>query len=107
MSSVRPVLKPEIPKAVTAWDLRTGRVVYWTAKGTWSHDVAEAAPLTGEAADAALANAKATQQKIIADPYFMEVGATGGVAGRETVRETIRAEGPSNHRDHGRQANNP
>jgi hypothetical protein len=107
MSSVRPVLKPETPKAVTAWDLRTGRVVYWTAKGTWSHDVADAAPLTGETADAALANAKATQQKLIADPYFMEVGANGGVAGRETVRETIRSKGPSSSPQYGRQANNP
>lgn len=107
MSSVRPVLKPETPKAVTAWDLRTGRVVYWTAKGTWSHDIAEAAPLTGDAAEAALANARATQQTLIADAYFMEVGPQGGVAGRETVRETIRAQGPSNRRDHGRQAGDP
>lgn len=107
MSSVRPNLKPETPKAVTAWDLRTGRVVYWTAAEAWSHDVADAAPLTGEAAEQALATAKARDKTVIADPYFMEVGAQGGVAGRETVRETIRAQGPSNHRDHGRQAGNP
>jgi hypothetical protein len=106
MTSVRPVLKPDTPKAVTAWDLRTGRVVYWTAKGTWSKDVADAAPLTGEAADAALAEAKA-QYRLVADPYFMEVGAQGGVAGRETVRENIRAAGPTSHPKLGRQAGNP
>jgi hypothetical protein len=107
MSSVRPVLKPDVPKAVTAWDLRTGRVVYWTTQGTWSHDVADAAPFTGDAAEAALANAKKKEQTRIADPYFMEVTAEGGVAGRETVRETIRAQGPSTHPGHGRQAGNP
>jgi hypothetical protein len=106
MSSVRPVLKPETPKAVTAWDVRTGRVVYWTARGTWSHDVADAAVLTGASADAALAAARG-QETLVADPYFMEVGAQGGVAGRETVRETIRAEGPSTRPDLGRQAGNP
>jgi len=106
VSSVRPVLKPETPKAITAWDVRTGRVVYWTADGRWSHDVAEAAPLTGDAAEAAMTAARA-QGTLIADAYFMEVAANGGVAGRETIRETIRAEGPTSHRALGRQAGNP
>ncbi len=106
MSSVRPKLAPETPKAVTSWDVRTGRVVYWTADGGWSHDIAQAAVLTGEAAEAALAAAKRQETQIV-DPYFMEVGAEGGVAGRETVRETIRAAGPTSRRDLGRQAGNP
>jgi hypothetical protein len=106
MSSVRPKLDPETPKAVTAWDVRSGRVVYRTADGTWSHDVAEAAVLTGDAAEASLAAAR-REETLIADPYFMEVGERGGVAGRETVRETIRAAGPSSRPDLGRQAGNP
>lgn len=107
MSSVRPNLKPETPKAVTAWDVRTGRVVYWTAQETWSPDVADATPLTGDAAEQALLKAKARDKTVIADAYFMEVGPAGGVAGRETVRETIRALGPSSRPDLGRQAGNP
>jgi hypothetical protein len=106
MSSVRPVLKPEVPKAVTAWDLRSGRTVYRTADGRWSLDVAEAAALTGEAADAAMAEAKA-DATAIADPYFMEVAGDGVVAGRETIRETIRAHGPTSHPTLGRQGDNP
>ena len=106
MSSVRPNLKPDTPKAVTSWDVRTGRVVYRTAEDGWSFDVADAAVLTGEAAEAALAAAKA-EEHLILDPYFMEVGPEGGVAGRETVRETIRAAGPTVRPDLGRQAGNP
>ena len=106
MTSVRPNLKPDTPKAVTSWDVRTGRVVYWTAKGQWSHDVADAAALTGEAAEAALAAAKA-QEALAVDPYFMEVASDGAIAGRETVRETIRAQGPTSRTDLGRQAGNP
>jgi hypothetical protein len=107
MSSVRPILKPETPKAVTAWDVRTGRVVYRTTDGAWSHDLAEAAALTGAAADAALAAAK-REEAVITDPYVMEVKPEGGgVAGRETVRETIRSLGPTSRRDLGRQAGNP
>ena len=41
------------------------------------------------------------------DPYVMEVKPEGGVAGRETVRETIRALGPTVRPDLGRQAGNP
>jgi hypothetical protein len=106
VSSVRPVLKPDTPKAITAWDVRTGRTVYWTADGRWSQDAAEAAPLTGEAGDAAMAAAKA-QGTLIADAYFMEVAAEGGIAGRETIRETIRAQGPTSHPSFGRQGGSP
>ncbi|MGD2134149.1 MAG: DUF2849 domain-containing protein [Maricaulaceae bacterium] len=106
MSSVRPNLKPDTPKAVTSWDVRTGRVVYWTEDGQWSHDIGDAAVLTGDDAEAALAEAK-RQETLILDPYFMQVAPDGGVDGRETTRETIRAQGPTSRRDLGRQAGNP
>ena len=94
MTSVRPKLKPETPKTVTAWETATGNVVWLRADQTWTQDPDEIGVFTGEAAEAALAAAK-TQEGSITDPYFMEVTADGKVAGRETLRESIRANGPT------------
>ncbi|NQY13913.1 MAG: DUF2849 domain-containing protein [Henriciella sp.] len=94
MTSVRPKLKPETPKTVTAWETATGNVVWLRADQTWTQDLEEIGVFTGEAAEAALAAAK-TQEGSITDPYFMEVTADGEVAGRETLRESIRANGPT------------
>lgn len=96
MSSVRPKLKPETPKTVTAWETASGRVVYLTPTGRWSPDPADLAVFTGEVAEAALASARA-QEGVVTDPYLMEVSETGAIAGRETLRETIRAAGPTIH----------
>ena len=94
MTSVRPKLKPETPKAVTAWETATGKSVWMTADGAWSDDVRAAAPFTGEEAEARLAHAL-KQEGQVTDPYFMEVTDRGGITGRETIRETIRATGPT------------
>lgn len=96
MTSVRPKLKPETPKAITGWVTRTGAVVYLTAKGEWSEDIAQLAVFTGDEAEAKLAHAL-TQEGVVTDPYFMQVSETGSVDGRETLREKIRAKGPSCH----------
>ena len=105
MTSVRPKLKPETPKVVTAWDSHTGRTIYQTRAGDWSELVSEAAIHTHDAAEDALTKAKADQLRAT-DPYVMEVTAEGAVAGRETLRETMRAKGPSVHPQFGRQAGN-
>lgn len=94
MTSVRPKLKPDTPKAVTAWNTATGRAVWMTLDGTWSDDVRAAAAFTGEVAEARLAEAL-RQEGLVTDPYFMEVSESGGITGRETIRETIRATGPT------------
>ena len=94
MTSVRPKLKPETPKAVTAWETATGKSVWMTSDGGWSDDAAAAAAFTGEEAEARLA-AAFKQEAQVTDPYFMEVTETGGITGRETIRETIRATGPT------------
>ncbi len=94
MTSVRPKLKPETPKAVTAWATLTGKSVWMRADGSWSDDAAGAAAFTSEEAEARLA-AALKQEGEITDPYFMEVTETGGITGRETIRETIRATGPT------------
>ncbi len=105
MSSVRPKLKPDVPKVVTAWNPHTGRTVYRTASGDWSENVSEAEVMVGDAATDALASAEADQLRAN-DPYLMEVSETGEITGRETLRETIRASGPTVHAHFGRQAGN-
>ena len=96
MTSVRPKLSADIPKVITAWDVLTGATVYRTAASLWSEDLSDAIVLTGEAADAALLAAK-SDEHLILDPYVMQVTEDGKVAGRETLRETMRATGPSSH----------
>ena len=106
MSSARPKLSPDTPKVVTAWDTRTGRVVYLTADRTWSTELSEAEVLTGAGGDEALAFAL-TDETRATDPYVMQVSAAGGVDGREIIRERIRERGPTNHPMFGKQAGNP
>ena len=96
MTSVRPKLKPETPKAVTAWSTETGDTVWMTADGGWSRDAADLAVFTGTDAEDKLAKAFASEA-VVTDPYFMEVTETGEIAGRETLRERIRALGPTSH----------
>jgi hypothetical protein len=64
------------------------------ADGNWTMDASRIAAFTGEVAEAHLARAM-KQEGIVTDPYFMEVTETGAVAGRETLRETIRVSGPT------------
>jgi Protein of unknown function (DUF2849) len=94
MSSVRPKLKPETPKSITAWETATGRNVWMDADGGWTTDPSRIAAYTGDEAENRLA-AAARQEGVVTDPYFMEVTETGAIAGRETLRESIRANGPT------------
>jgi Protein of unknown function (DUF2849) len=94
MTSVRPKLKPETPKTVTAWETASGNVVWLRSDLSWTQDVSEIGVFTSEDAEAALRHAK-TQEGRITDPYFMEVTEDGKVTGRETLRESIRANGPT------------
>lgn len=105
MSSERPKLGPDIPKVITAWLSATGRVVYLTPDRNWSENLGDADVMTGPGANDVLAWA-GTDQTRVADPYFMQVTPDGKVAGRETLRETIRAQGPTTHLNFGKQAGN-
>ena len=72
-----------------------GRKVVWLrADQTWTDVASEIGVFTGDAAEAALEAAR-SQEGEITDPYFMEVTEDGKVAGRETLRESIRANGPT------------
>lgn len=105
MSSERPKLAPDTPKMVTAWLTTSGRVVYLTRDRNWSEELADGEVLTGADAVDILAWASKDQTRV-ADPYFMQVSPDGKVAGRETIRETIREKGPTNHPMFGKQAGN-
>lgn len=105
MSSERPKLGPDIPKVITAWIPATGRVVYLTKDRNWSEELADAEVLSGAGAIDILAWASKDQTRAT-DPYFMQVTPDRKIAGRETIRETIRAKGPTNHPMFGKQAGN-
>lgn len=105
MSSERPKLGPDIPKVITSWIPASGRVIYLTTDRNWSEHLADAEIFTGPAAVEVLAWASKDQTRAT-DPYFMQVTPDGKVAGRETLRETIRANGPTNHPMFGKQAGN-
>lgn len=96
MTSVRPKLKPEQPKAVTAWETTSGDVIWMRADHSWTKDISEIGAFTGDAAEAALGAAQA-DEAYVTDPYFMQVTADGKIDGRETLRERIRATGPTCH----------
>ena len=94
MTSVRPKLKPETPKAVTAWDTQTGQTVWMTPDGSWSLSAKDLGIFVGDAAEAKLSAAREQENKVT-DPYFMEVTENGTICGRETLRENIRSNGPT------------
>ncbi|MEJ0061183.1 MAG: DUF2849 domain-containing protein [Terricaulis sp.] len=90
-------------KIVTAHILQTGEVVYWAANGAWAKRIEDAAPISDELADDALAIAR-SQPTIVTNAYLVGVEAPGRPSPREFLRETIRANGPSVRRDLGKQA---
>ncbi|MEQ9315500.1 MAG: DUF2849 domain-containing protein [Henriciella sp.] len=94
MTSVRPKLKPDQSKTITAWETASGRVVWMTQSGGWTTDPSDIGVFIGDEAEARLADAQ-RQEHIVTDPYFMEVAEDGSITGRETLRETIRAHGPT------------
>ena len=90
-------------KAITANLLSDGAVVYLDESGEWTAELAKAARYEGDAAEAALADAKLRATEI-ADVYLIEVSEDGAPAGRATLRETIRTAGPTVREDLGYQA---
>ena len=79
-------------KVLTANRLADGAVV-WLADSGWSERLDAAVRLEDEAAAAALARAEA-QGTLVVGPYLVDADAAG-VVGRERLRETIRATGPT------------
>jgi hypothetical protein len=83
------------PVAITANDLRTGRVVYLAPGGLWVAETARAA-IAGDSAraEALLAAAKADHSRgIVVEPFAVAFDAARGQPA--SLRERIRADGPT------------
>lgn len=91
-------------KALTANRLDDGEVIFLGRGGRWVERFAEAALFDDDdAAMAAEAHAK-TQGTLAVDPYLIEVARAEGGLAPVSYRERLRALGPTNHHDHGKQA---
>ena len=90
-------------RALTANRLSDGEAVFWNA-GRWAERFVEAELFEGqEEAEAAEAQAK-SQQTVVVDPYLIDVVDSGEGWAPLSYRERIRALGPTNHPQHGKQA---
>ena len=96
----------QMSDVITANRLSDGVVVFQTADGAWSEDFNRAAVLADPQATAdALARAKRDEiANLVVDPYAVPVEERNGHVGPKALREAIRAAGPTNRRDLGKQA---
>jgi len=90
-------------KALTGNRLADGEVVFWKS-GQWVERFVDAELFeVGEPAELAEAAAK-SQPTVVVDPYLIDVVESGEGWAPLSYRERIRALGPSNHPQHGKQA---
>ena len=86
-----------MPQMIIANRLVDGLVVFWAAEGRWVEAIADGTMLDeGEPAEQALAKAKVDESRcLIIDPNLIEVVEESGQRRPTSVREAIRAFGPS------------
>lgn len=90
-------------KALTGNLLRNGEAVFWR-DGQWVPRFTDAELFDDEAlAETAEARAKSALT-VVVDPYLIDVIESDGLWAPLSFRERIRALGPSNHPQHGKQA---
>jgi hypothetical protein len=90
-------------KALTANRLADGEVVFWNAGG-WAERFADAQVFADDA-PALAAEARAHAEITLAvDPYLIDVEPAGDGLAPVSYRERLRALGPSNKLQHGKQA---
>ena len=90
-------------KVLTANDLTSGDVVFWS-QGQWAVRFHDGQRFDSEEAAApALASAE-SQATIVVAPYLIDVEQIDGHWVPIAFRERLRALGPSNHKQHGKQA---
>lgn len=84
-------------QVVSANRLRDGIVVYLAADNSWAETVSGSAiALDADTADAMLTLAKqAVEDRLIVDPYLIDVAEVDGEVRPTKYREFIRATGPS------------
>ncbi len=95
-----------MPDVITANRLTDGVVVFQTADGAWSEDFNRAAVQADPQATAgALARAQGDEAaNLVVDAYAVPVEERNGHFAPKALREAIRAAGPTNRRDLGKQA---
>jgi hypothetical protein len=95
-----------MPDVITANRLTDGVVVFQTADEAWSEDFNRAAVKADPQATAdALARAKQDEAgNLVVDAYAVPVEERNGHFAPKALREAIRAAGPTNRRDLGKQA---
>lgn len=86
-----------MPEIITANRLDDGHVVYLDAEGGWAEDFRRALVLEDAAArQAALARGEASAAaNVVVEPYAIELELRAGHLAPRTLRERIRAEGPT------------
>jgi hypothetical protein len=80
-------------KVLTANRFTDGAVVYLGGANFWTRTIDDAARLEPAAAAAALAEAQDVPSRLVG-PYLIDAD-EAGATGRERLRETIRASGPT------------
>ena len=91
-------------KALTGNLLGDGEAVFWS-KGAWVRRFSDAEIFDGEVAETALSTALAQPTTWAGDPpYLIDLVESEGQWAPLSFRERIRALGPSNHPQHGKQA---
>ena len=95
-----------MPDVITANRLTDGVVVFQTVGDIWSEDFNRARVLADPSATAdALARAKLDEESnLVVDAYAVPVEERNGHFAPKALREAIRAAGPTNRRDLGKQA---
>jgi len=89
-------------KALTANDLLTGDVVFWN-DGRWVGRFSNAELFDDGPADEALVAAEG-QPTVVVAPYLIDLQDTSEGPVPVSYRERLRALGPTNRTDHGKQA---
>ncbi len=92
--------------SLTANRLLDGEPVYLTAADDWSEALTDAAIADGKDQGAALMDiaAKSVEGRVIVNPYLFDVDVEDGKPSPISVREQIRAAGPTVRLDLGKQA---
>jgi hypothetical protein len=95
-----------MPDVITANRLTDGVVVFQTADQNWSEDFNRGAVLPDpDATASALKRARQDEtNNIVVEPYAVAVEERNGHIAPKALREAIRAAGPTNRRDLGKQA---
>lgn len=91
-----------MPQVMTAYDVPTGDVVYWTGNG-WTRDVREGVVFDDPTAAEAAAVRDTAAQKVM-DHYPIDIELKDGKPWPTRYREVVRASGPSVRLDLGKQA---